>query len=202
MFSWPCFPLAVVGGLHNYRACKVPSHVSFGQSRQTWRCVSDGSHWEEGSNCFPGSRGRKCQKARHHKKRLINILCFLHLSKLAFGECSEVFWVPEAKTHVRMVRPGRQESPFWQGWYHPGRASCSPWHSNVQSQGLLQNISVEHHGALPMKSQKGYKAMLISPRRTAAGLWKHGDCYGGRVVVITNLRGTLAKCHQPFTAEC
>lgn len=55
MFSWPCFPVAVVGGLHNYGACKVPSHVSIGQLGRTWRCISDGSHWGEGSNCFPGS---------------------------------------------------------------------------------------------------------------------------------------------------
>ena len=36
------------------------------------------------------SRGRKCQKARYYKRRWINILCFVHLLKLAFGERSEV----------------------------------------------------------------------------------------------------------------
>lgn len=55
MFSWSCSPLAVVSGLHNYGACEVPSHVSIGQSGRTWHCAGDGSHWGEGSNCFPDS---------------------------------------------------------------------------------------------------------------------------------------------------
>lgn len=55
MFSWLSVLLAVVGGLHNYSGCKVPSHVSIGQSGQTRHCIRNGSHWGEGSNYFPGS---------------------------------------------------------------------------------------------------------------------------------------------------
>lgn len=55
MFSWLSVSLAVVGGLRNYSGCKVPSHVSIGQSGQTRPRNSSGSHWGEGSNYFPGS---------------------------------------------------------------------------------------------------------------------------------------------------
>lgn len=55
MFSWLSVLLAVVGGLHNYSGCKVPSHVSIGQSGQTGHCVGNSSHWGEGSSYFPGS---------------------------------------------------------------------------------------------------------------------------------------------------
>lgn len=86
------------------------------------------------------SRGRKCQKVRHLMKRLINILCVLCLSKLAFGECSEVCRALEAKTHVGMDRSTRHEPHFWKGVVPSKKSCCSTWHSNVQSQGLLQNV--------------------------------------------------------------
>lgn len=55
MFSWLSVLLAGVGGLRNYSGCKVPSHVTIRQSGQTGPCISNGSHWGESPNYFPGS---------------------------------------------------------------------------------------------------------------------------------------------------
>lgn len=95
----------MVGGLHNYSGGNVPSHVSTGRSGQTWHIVLAMAVTGERvtiGNIVTIQQRKKVPESQTSQAeiRLINILCFLRLLKLAFGECSEVFRAPEAKTHV------------------------------------------------------------------------------------------------------
>ena len=81
MFSWPCVSLAVVGGLRSYSGGEVPSFVSIGQAGLAKAVIG-----ERVPMAFLAARSRfstrrKCQKARHYKKRLIkNIVLYVSYS--------------------------------------------------------------------------------------------------------------------------
>lgn len=105
MFSWLSVLLAVVGGLHNYSGCKVPSHVSIGQSGQTRHCIHDGSHWGEGSNYFPGSgvtiqQRKKMLESQTLQEEIDKHAMFCTCLEAGIWSMQGSFKTPEAKIHV------------------------------------------------------------------------------------------------------
>lgn len=102
---------------------KVPSHVSTGQSRQRRRCIPQPSvavglnklfSWQ----CCQDSAEEEVPESQTLPKRLTNILGFVGLLKLAFGEGSKV-----SKLHKRHVGMGGIH--VTQASRLPGSNTCS-----------------------------------------------------------------------------
>lgn len=106
MFFWPRVWLAVVGGLGNYSGCKSPQPCLNQAVKAEAALYSRQPSVGEGLNklfswqCCQDSAEEEVPESQTLPKRLTNILCFVGLLELAFGEGSDISKLH--KTHVGM----------------------------------------------------------------------------------------------------